>query len=93
MLQLVKNAQSEGFPVVKELKDAYRAAVAARSLAKLAIVTDWTLDNIVNDPKDKPKDIRDQGQSIIDMSKQVGVQLPEYFQALLKKMTAMQDAA
>lgn len=93
LLQLVKSAQSEGFPVVKEFKDAYRAANAARTLAKLAIMLDWALDNIVNDPKTKPKDIRDQSQAITDMSKTVGVQLPEYFQALLRKMKAIEDAA
>ena len=87
ILQLLKKAQSAGYKVVKQLKCSYNRAMEMRARAKTAMMVDWTLDNILHDPKQSAGELKEQAESIREMLNRTNVTLPSYLDELLSRMS------
>ena len=80
-------ASTSGYKIQKELKQAYTDAIAVRVTAKRAIMTDWVLDNILNDPKTDPDSMKAQANEITEMIKRTNPSLPKFLTDLVDTMS------
>ena len=85
ILAQLKKGQSSGYFVVGPLKHSYKKAVEIKARAKLVVLVDWTLDNILNDRKEGPA-LKQQSEMITTTVARMNVMLPDYLLALLAKM-------
>lgn len=86
VLRYVKAASGDGFPISHEFKQAYKDALEIRAHVKTCIMLDWTLDNILNDKKTTPTELKAQAEEIQKMVAKTNVELPSYMVILLEKM-------
>ena len=85
-IAVAAKASTSGFKLQKELKQAYNDAMDVRARAKTAIMTDWILDNILNDKKTTPDEIKKQAGDITEMILRTNPVLPQYLTQLVDAM-------
>ena len=51
------------------------------------MIVDWTLDNILHDPKQSAGELKEQAESIREMLNRTNVTLPSYLDELLSRMS------